>query len=139
MFTVQMPQYCWRIWTLLQHWVAQHQIQAQRRRKLQRRPLPHLVSSNSIFLPAILCFTHCINLVKRKLYVGILEMFMYLFVCAGAESSIPESADDLSARATLIISPLSVLSNWLVGRYPYTTNTQKRQNLSLKSFYVLPC
>ncbi|XP_038585569.1 helicase-like transcription factor isoform X2 [Micropterus salmoides] len=30
-----------------------------------------------------------------------------------AESSIPESADDLSARATLIISPLSVLSNWL--------------------------
>ncbi|XP_070776033.1 helicase-like transcription factor [Enoplosus armatus] len=29
------------------------------------------------------------------------------------ESCIPESADDLSARATLIISPLSVLSNWL--------------------------
>ncbi len=34
---------------------------------------------------------------------------------AGAESSIPESADDLSARTTLIIAPLSVLSNWLVG------------------------
>ncbi|XP_070698895.1 helicase-like transcription factor [Pempheris klunzingeri] len=30
-----------------------------------------------------------------------------------AESSIPESADDLSARATLILCPLSVLSNWL--------------------------
>ncbi|XP_020494331.2 helicase-like transcription factor [Labrus bergylta] len=29
------------------------------------------------------------------------------------ESSIPESADDLSARATLVIAPLSVLSNWL--------------------------
>ncbi|XP_026157815.1 helicase-like transcription factor [Mastacembelus armatus] len=29
------------------------------------------------------------------------------------DSSIPESADDLSATATLIISPLSVLSNWL--------------------------
>ncbi|XP_044079838.1 helicase-like transcription factor isoform X2 [Siniperca chuatsi] len=29
------------------------------------------------------------------------------------ESSIAESADDLSARATLIITPLSVLSNWL--------------------------
>ncbi|XP_071354001.1 helicase-like transcription factor [Trachinotus anak] len=29
------------------------------------------------------------------------------------ESSIPESADDLSARTTLIICPLSVLSNWL--------------------------
>ncbi|XP_040915954.1 helicase-like transcription factor isoform X2 [Toxotes jaculatrix] len=29
------------------------------------------------------------------------------------ESSIPESADDLSASATLIICPLSVLSNWL--------------------------
>ncbi|XP_075873771.1 helicase-like transcription factor isoform X2 [Nelusetta ayraudi] len=30
-----------------------------------------------------------------------------------ADSSIPESADDLSARATLIVTPLSVLSNWL--------------------------
>uniref|UniRef100_UPI0037E857EC helicase-like transcription factor n=1 Tax=Semicossyphus pulcher TaxID=241346 RepID=UPI0037E857EC len=29
------------------------------------------------------------------------------------ESSVPGSADDLSARATLIIAPLSVLSNWL--------------------------
>ncbi|XP_034531101.1 helicase-like transcription factor [Notolabrus celidotus] len=29
------------------------------------------------------------------------------------ETSIPESAEDLSARATLIIAPLSVLSNWL--------------------------
>ncbi|XP_028294636.1 helicase-like transcription factor isoform X3 [Gouania willdenowi] len=29
------------------------------------------------------------------------------------ESLIPENADDLSARATLIICPLSVLSNWL--------------------------
>ncbi|XP_071768487.2 helicase-like transcription factor [Centroberyx gerrardi] len=29
------------------------------------------------------------------------------------EASIPESAEDLSARATLIICPLSVLSNWL--------------------------
>lgn len=42
-------------------------------------------------------------------------MSVYLFVCAGVESSIPETADDLSARTTLIISPLSVLSNWLVG------------------------
>ncbi|CAJ1074379.1 helicase-like transcription factor isoform X1 [Xyrichtys novacula] len=31
----------------------------------------------------------------------------------GVGSSIPESAEDLSARATLIIAPLSVLSNWL--------------------------
>ncbi|XP_030247907.1 helicase-like transcription factor [Sparus aurata] len=31
----------------------------------------------------------------------------------GAESSIIESAEDLSARTTLIIAPLSVLSNWL--------------------------
>ncbi|XP_049452443.1 helicase-like transcription factor isoform X1 [Epinephelus fuscoguttatus] len=30
-----------------------------------------------------------------------------------AESSIPASADDLSARTTLIICPLSVISNWL--------------------------
>nr|XP_046268617.1 helicase-like transcription factor isoform X2 [Scatophagus argus] len=29
------------------------------------------------------------------------------------ESSITESADDLSARTTLIVSPLSVLSNWM--------------------------
>ncbi|XP_039992700.1 helicase-like transcription factor [Xiphias gladius] len=32
---------------------------------------------------------------------------------AGVESAIPESAEDLSARTTLIICPLSVLSNWL--------------------------
>ncbi|XP_074547620.1 helicase-like transcription factor isoform X2 [Halichoeres trimaculatus] len=31
----------------------------------------------------------------------------------GVESSIPESPEDLSARATLIIAPLSVLSNWM--------------------------
>ncbi|XP_028420940.1 helicase-like transcription factor isoform X1 [Perca flavescens] len=31
----------------------------------------------------------------------------------GVESSVTESADDLSARTTLIICPLSVISNWL--------------------------
>ncbi|CAG13358.1 unnamed protein product [Tetraodon nigroviridis] len=31
----------------------------------------------------------------------------------GVESASPEPAEDLSARATLIISPLSVLSNWM--------------------------
>uniref|UniRef100_A0A3Q3WKV6 Uncharacterized protein n=1 Tax=Mola mola TaxID=94237 RepID=A0A3Q3WKV6_MOLML len=34
-------------------------------------------------------------------------------LCEGVESAMAETADDLSARATLIISPLSVLSNWL--------------------------
>ncbi|XP_034433159.1 helicase-like transcription factor isoform X1 [Hippoglossus hippoglossus] len=32
---------------------------------------------------------------------------------AGVESFLPQSADDLSTRTTLIICPLSVLSNWL--------------------------
>lgn len=40
---------------------------------------------------------------------------MSFYEYAGAESSIIESAEDLSARTTLIIAPLSVLSNWLVG------------------------
>lgn len=40
-------------------------------------------------------------------------------VCAflesvGVESVTPEPAEDLSSRATLIVSPLSVLSNWMV-------------------------
>uniref|UniRef100_A0A8C4FBM4 Helicase-like transcription factor n=1 Tax=Dicentrarchus labrax TaxID=13489 RepID=A0A8C4FBM4_DICLA len=38
---------------------------------------------------------------------------VYLFLCVGVESSITETADDLSARTTLIICPLSVISNWL--------------------------
>uniref|UniRef100_A0A671VEH4 Helicase like transcription factor n=1 Tax=Sparus aurata TaxID=8175 RepID=A0A671VEH4_SPAAU len=45
--------------------------------------------------------------------VVVLEMLMSFYECAGAESSIIESAEDLSARTTLIIAPLSVLSNWL--------------------------
>ncbi|XP_030574526.1 helicase-like transcription factor isoform X2 [Archocentrus centrarchus] len=36
-----------------------------------------------------------------------------LMQSVGAESSTAESTDDLSARTTLIICPLSVLSNWL--------------------------
>lgn len=42
--------------------------------------------------------------------------FVCVRVCTGVKSSIAETTDDLSTRATLIISPLSVLSNWLVGK-----------------------
>uniref|UniRef100_G3P9F7 Helicase-like transcription factor n=1 Tax=Gasterosteus aculeatus aculeatus TaxID=481459 RepID=G3P9F7_GASAC len=37
----------------------------------------------------------------------------FFFEDAGVDFSIAESADDLSARTTLIICPLSVISNWL--------------------------
>ena len=52
-------------------------------------------------------------------------MLMSFYECAGAESSIIESAEDLSARTTLIIAPLSVLSNWLVGIQLTQHNTEK--------------
>uniref|UniRef100_A0A8C3G9K9 Helicase-like transcription factor n=1 Tax=Cyclopterus lumpus TaxID=8103 RepID=A0A8C3G9K9_CYCLU len=40
-------------------------------------------------------------------------LYTFFFVCSGVDSSITESADDLSARTTLILCPLSVISNWL--------------------------
>uniref|UniRef100_A0A7N8Y939 Helicase-like transcription factor n=1 Tax=Mastacembelus armatus TaxID=205130 RepID=A0A7N8Y939_9TELE len=42
-----------------------------------------------------------------------IERCLFMSRRSSVDSSIPESADDLSATATLIISPLSVLSNWL--------------------------
>lgn len=41
------------------------------------------------------------------------------FVYAGVEMSVSESTDDLSAKATLIVCPLSVLSNWLVRTHNF--------------------
>lgn len=112
---VQQHRYCWRILTLLQRWVAQHQIQPRRRRKLTRRPQRLWVSSNCMLLPGY-------KSVKEKFdYAVMLEIFVYLFVCADVESSIPDTVDDPSARTTLIICPLSVLSNWLVGIQSHTT------------------
>uniref|UniRef100_A0A8C3ALT9 Helicase-like transcription factor n=1 Tax=Cyclopterus lumpus TaxID=8103 RepID=A0A8C3ALT9_CYCLU len=53
----------------------------------------------------IKCLCTCVC-VRRCLYT-------FFFVCSGVDSSITESADDLSARTTLILCPLSVISNWL--------------------------
>lgn len=65
-------------------------------------------------------------------------MLMSFYECAGAESSIIESAEDLSARTTLIIAPLSVLSNWLVGIQLTQHNTQKKTLIMLLNlFYAL--
>uniref|UniRef100_A0A4W6E0A2 Helicase like transcription factor n=1 Tax=Lates calcarifer TaxID=8187 RepID=A0A4W6E0A2_LATCA len=67
----------------------------------------HTLSSNCMLLPGF-------KSVKEKFdYAVMLEIFVYLFVCADVESSIPDTVDDPSARTTLIICPLSVLSNWL--------------------------
>uniref|UniRef100_A0A8D0B388 Helicase like transcription factor n=1 Tax=Sander lucioperca TaxID=283035 RepID=A0A8D0B388_SANLU len=62
------------------------------------------------FVSVAVC--ECVQTICRKVVVT-LEIVVRLFVCAGVESSVTESADDLSARTTLIICPLSVISNWL--------------------------
>lgn len=108
MLYIQQPLFCWRIWTLPQLSVPQVQTSSHRRRRkpLPKRLLPLPVSSNDI-----------LALVQRE--VKDLEWKsvppLPLCVFAGVESSVPENADELSARTTLIICPLSVLSNWLVG------------------------
>ena len=50
-----------------------------------------------------------------------------VFICVGVgeEPCIKESAEELSARATLIICPLSVLSNWLVRLFLFHTPTHQ--------------
>lgn len=74
--------------------------------------------------------------------VVVLEMLMSFYECAGAESSIIESAEDLSARTTLIIAPLSVLSNWLVGIQRTQQNTHsikwKLLNSACHAFLLSP-
>uniref|UniRef100_A0A7N9AT96 Helicase-like transcription factor n=1 Tax=Mastacembelus armatus TaxID=205130 RepID=A0A7N9AT96_9TELE len=62
-----------------------------------------------------LCSTieRCLFMSRRSKIYAVMLMIVHFLICAGVDSSIPESADDLSATATLIISPLSVLSNWL--------------------------
>uniref|UniRef100_A0AAQ6AA17 Helicase-like transcription factor n=1 Tax=Amphiprion ocellaris TaxID=80972 RepID=A0AAQ6AA17_AMPOC len=85
--------------------MAQHQIQPQRRRKL---PAPHSVSLTIYSYLVLLVFSErivelCANV--RGEYVPLIR--------AGVESSVTENTDDLSAKTTLIICPLSVLSNWL--------------------------
>lgn len=114
MLLVQRDRCCLRIWTLLQLWVAQHLAQAQRRRKQTRSPVSLRVSSNSAFLLSVLCLYLELGQ-SFNIWFGLLSFFF--FTCAGAESSIAESPDDLKARTTLIICPLSVLSNWLVRRH----------------------
>lgn len=116
MLLVQRDRCCLRIWTLLQLWVAQHLAQAQKRRKQTRSPVSLRVSSNSAFLLSVLCLYFCLK--KQNLDSHLMfDLGFFFFTCAGAESSIAESTDDLKARTTLIICPLSVLSNWLVRRH----------------------
>uniref|UniRef100_A0A8D3DB17 Helicase-like transcription factor n=1 Tax=Scophthalmus maximus TaxID=52904 RepID=A0A8D3DB17_SCOMX len=98
------PRFCWTTWTLLRRWVAQHRTRLRRRRKLQTRQIPHRVSSYTMF-------AHGFHFSERK--VGLCGEIRRRLCSAGVESLYLQRADDLSARATLIICPLSVLSNWL--------------------------
>lgn len=93
-----------------------HQTQAQRRRKPLRSPPSKTVS----------CCWFAFQWKRSS------DCVKFLLLSAGVESSCTSDSDDSSARATLIICPLSVLSNWLVHK---KTIHQKR--MSVKAAFQL--
>lgn len=106
--------------TLLQPWRGSSQAQTQRRRKLPRRQRAVRLS-----------LSHTDLLIYEQLG----RCFCAFLESVGVESAIPEPTEGLSARATLIVTQLSVLSNWMVRLLHSNTHVKTNKiTLPVKSF-----